>query len=111
MTKRQEEYSTQFFIDHPDTKKLYLNPDGEWFTDDDYALNSLKKDKDGNVIGEIEIITPPEADINDVGNLTDTTGKNENSNPDNVQTPADNAVNASNTGKDEQTKSTSKWQI
>lgn len=111
MTKKQEEYSTQFFKDHPDIKKLYLNPEGEWFTDDDYAQNSLKKDKDGNAIGEIEIVTPPEADKNDVENPTDTTGKNEGPAPDNVQTIADNAVNASNAGKDEQTKSTSKWQI
>lgn len=111
MTKEQKEYSIQFFKDHPDVKKLHLNPGGEWFTDDDYAQNSLKKDKDGNVIGEIETVTRPEADTDDVEVLTDTTVNADGADKDNVETNADNTINASNAGKDDQTKSTSKWQI
>ncbi|RKE82005.1 hypothetical protein [Chryseobacterium sp. AG363] len=111
MTKEQKEYSTQFFKDHPDVKKLHLNPEGEWFTDDDYAQNSLKKDKEGNVIGEIETVTCPETDIDVVENPTNTNANADGVDKDNVETNADSAVNASNADKDDQIKSTSKWQI
>lgn len=56
MTKAQKEYATQFFKDHPDNKELHLNPQGEWFTDINYAYNSLPKPKPGEKEGKIETI-------------------------------------------------------
>ncbi|MGG7468685.1 hypothetical protein [Chryseobacterium arthrosphaerae] len=109
MTKTQEEYSTQFFKDHPDIKKLFLNPEGEWFTDDDYAQNSLKKDKNGKVTGKIETVTRPETAEDDVEDTTDTTGHNGSENDDDKNT-SKNTVTDSDTGKEEQTKFTQKWQ-
>ncbi|ROH98287.1 hypothetical protein EGI16_21660 [Chryseobacterium sp. G0240] len=56
MTKAQKEYAQQFFKENKAVKELYLNPQGEWFTDINYANNSLPKSKEGQREGKIETI-------------------------------------------------------
>lgn len=56
MTKAQKEYADKFFKDYPEYKELHLNPQGEWFTDIDYANNSLPKNDEGKKEGKIETI-------------------------------------------------------
>ena len=54
-TKEQKlEYTKAFFKENASVKSLYLNPKGEWFTDESYATNSLPK-KDGVRVGKLEI--------------------------------------------------------
>ena len=53
-TKEQKsEYAKAFFKENDSVKTLYLNPKGEWFTDESYANNSLPK-KDGKRDGKLE---------------------------------------------------------
>lgn len=56
-TKKQNEFAQVYLSEHPDVKEMYINPKGEFFTDESYANNSLEKDKDGNVIGKIQVIS------------------------------------------------------
>lgn len=56
-TKEQkEQYVKAFFGDaeNASVKTLYLNPRGEWFTDVDFANNSLPKNAKGERVGKIE---------------------------------------------------------
>ena len=54
-TKDQKnEYAKAFFSENASVKTLFLNPQGEWFTDESYANNSLPK-KDGKRVGKLEI--------------------------------------------------------
>lgn len=53
-TKDQKsEYVKAFFEKNASAKTLFLNPKGEWFTDESYANNSLPK-KEGVRVGKIE---------------------------------------------------------
>jgi len=55
LTKEQKDaYVKAFFKDNPSAKTLFLNPRGEWFTDESYAHNSLPKNKEGNKVGKLE---------------------------------------------------------
>ncbi|AZA90924.1 Uncharacterised protein [Chryseobacterium nakagawai] len=56
MNKVQKEYSEKFFKENPSVKELYLNPDGEWFTNLNWANYSLPKVKEGEKEGKIETI-------------------------------------------------------
>lgn len=56
MNKQQKQYADQFFKDNPEVKQLHLNPQGEWFTDLNYANNSLPRVKEGEKGGKIETI-------------------------------------------------------
>lgn len=56
MTKAQKEFSAQFFKDNPNITALYLNPQGEWFTDINYANNSLPRNKEGGRDGKVETV-------------------------------------------------------
>jgi len=68
MTKEQKEYAAKFLKNNPETKALFLNPKGEWFTDENYAKNSLEKDKDGKVKGKIETVKQGQAATEDDNN-------------------------------------------
>ncbi|AQY22980.1 hypothetical protein [Riemerella anatipestifer] len=48
-TKKQKEFAADFFEKHPNVEALFLNKQGEFFTDEDYCKNSLQKDKDGKI--------------------------------------------------------------
>lgn len=61
MTADQKKYAEDFFAKNPDVKELFLNPSGEWFTNKNYATNSLPKNKEGEKEGKIESIKPKEA--------------------------------------------------
>lgn len=54
-SKAQTEYAQNFFKENPEVKKLWMNPQGEFFTDINYANNSLKKDANGKVKGKLEV--------------------------------------------------------
>lgn len=54
--KEQKAFAQEYMTAHPEVEKMYLNPIGEFFTDESYAINSLPKDKDGNRVGKIETI-------------------------------------------------------
>lgn len=56
MTKAQKEYAENYLKAHPEAKELHLNPQGEWFTDINYANNSLPTNKEGKKEGKIETI-------------------------------------------------------
>ncbi|AZB17581.1 hypothetical protein EG352_07280 [Chryseobacterium indologenes] len=56
MTKAQKEYAEKFFKEFPEVKELHLNPQGEWFTDINYANNSLPKKEEGKKESKIETI-------------------------------------------------------
>ena len=48
-SKAQTEYAQKYFKENPEVEKLWMNPQGEFFTDINYANNSLKKDENGKV--------------------------------------------------------------
>lgn len=48
-TKVQKEWADNFFKENPHIKELYLNKQGEFFTDKNYVKNSLQKGKDGEL--------------------------------------------------------------
>ncbi len=50
-TKVQKEWADNFFKENPHIKELYLNKQGEFFTDINYVKNSLQKGKDGELEG------------------------------------------------------------
>lgn len=50
---QKQEFAKAFFSENASVKMLYLNPKGEWFTDESYANNSLPK-KDGKREGKLE---------------------------------------------------------
>jgi hypothetical protein len=54
-SKAQIEYAQKYFKNNPETKTLWLNPQGEFFTDINWANNSLNKDEDGKVKGKLEV--------------------------------------------------------
>ncbi len=54
-TKAQTEYAQKFFKENPEVKTLWLNPKGEFFTDINWANNSLEKDAEGKVKGKLEV--------------------------------------------------------
>lgn len=54
--KSKEQYALEFFKENPKVKTLWANPEGEFFTDINYANNSLKKDEDGK-LETLEIFT------------------------------------------------------
>lgn len=54
--KEQKAFAQEYMTAHPEVKKMYLNPIGEFFTDESYAINSLPKGKDGKRVGKIETI-------------------------------------------------------
>lgn len=58
MTKDQKLYAQDYFKNYPEQKVLHMNPQGEWFTDKNYAVNSLPKNKDGEREGKIETVYP-----------------------------------------------------
>lgn len=62
-TKAQTEYAQKYLKDNPTVEKLWMNPQGEFFTDINYANNSLKKDASGKVKGKLEVFesTAPDA--------------------------------------------------
>lgn len=53
--KAQTEYAQKYFKENPEVEKLWMNPQGEFFTDINYANNSLKKDENGKVKGKLEV--------------------------------------------------------
>ncbi|MEI7487054.1 MAG: hypothetical protein WCJ72_06520 [Chryseobacterium sp.] len=66
-TKEQKaEYVKTFFEDkeNASVKALFLNPRGEWFTDESYANNSLPKNDKGDRVGKLEVF---ERDTTDTG--------------------------------------------
>lgn len=54
-TKAQSEYAQNYFKENPEVKTLWMNPQGEFFTDINWANNSLKKDANGKVKGKLEV--------------------------------------------------------
>lgn len=54
-TKAQTEYAQKYLKDNPEVQCLWMNPQGEFFTDINYANNSLKKDASGQVKGKLEV--------------------------------------------------------
>lgn len=48
-TKAQKEWADNFFKENPHIKELYLNKQGEFFTDKNFVKNSLQKGKDGEL--------------------------------------------------------------
>lgn len=47
--KSKEQYALDFFKENPKVKTLWANPKGEFFTDINYANNSLEKDENGKI--------------------------------------------------------------
>ncbi|MEQ3500604.1 hypothetical protein ABMY20_12675 [Tenacibaculum sp. SSH1-16] len=47
MTQEQRKIVAEIFKDKPSVDEVLINPKGEFFTEESYALNSLPKDKDG----------------------------------------------------------------
>lgn len=48
-TKAQKEWAENFFKENPHIQELYLNKQGEFFTDKNYIENSLQKDEKGEL--------------------------------------------------------------
>lgn len=61
-TKVQKEWADIFFKENPHIKELYLNKQGEFFTDKNYVKNSLQKGKDG-VLETFETIKRKEENL------------------------------------------------
>lgn len=53
-SKAQTEYAQKFFKENPKVKTLWMNPQGEFFTDINWANNSLKKDENGKMKEKLE---------------------------------------------------------
>lgn len=47
--KSNKQYAENFFKENPLVKTLWANPKGEFFTDINYANNSLEKDENGKI--------------------------------------------------------------
>ncbi|CAA0222570.1 hypothetical protein [Tenacibaculum maritimum] len=56
MTTEQKKIVQQIFNNNPTVDAVWINPKGEFFTVESYALNSLEKDEKGNRIGELKSI-------------------------------------------------------
>ena len=54
MTTDNKKIVQEIFKNRPTINVVYMNPKGEFFTDESNALNSLPKDKEGNRVGEIK---------------------------------------------------------
>jgi hypothetical protein len=63
-TKTQTEYAQNYFKENPEVKTLWMNPKGDFFTDINWANNSLEKDANGKVKGKLEVF---ERDTTDTG--------------------------------------------
>lgn len=48
-TKAQKEWAEIFFKENPQVEELYLNKQGEFFTDKNYVENSRQKGKGGKL--------------------------------------------------------------
>ncbi|SHK69685.1 hypothetical protein [Epilithonimonas mollis] len=54
-TKKQKEYAANFLKENLDVKAIFLNPKkSEFFTDEDFANNSIDKDREGKPNCKIE---------------------------------------------------------
>lgn len=54
-SKAQTEYAQKYFKENPGVEKLWANPKGEFFTDLNWATNSLEKDANGKIKGKLEV--------------------------------------------------------
>jgi|GEM_PF-911859 hypothetical protein len=53
-TKEQKAFAEDYLAKNPKYDVLYLNPKGEFFTDESYATNSLPRTKDGKLKGKLQ---------------------------------------------------------
>lgn len=53
-TKEQKAFAEDYLAKNPKYDVLYLNPKGEFFTDESYAINSLPRTKDGKLKGKLQ---------------------------------------------------------
>ncbi|HAP94546.1 hypothetical protein [Epilithonimonas hominis] len=68
--KTQKEFAEKYLQDNPKTPALFLNPKkNEFFTDLDFANNSIEKDKEGKPNCKIETFKQDE----DIDTLKDDT--------------------------------------
>lgn len=59
LTKEQTKIAHGILKDNPNISVVYVNPKGEFFTQESYAENSLPKNKDGKRVGQIEKVRLP----------------------------------------------------
>lgn len=62
LTKEQRAIAQEILKGNPDLVAVYVNPKGEFFTQESYAENSLPKDKNGERVGKIEKISTSKED-------------------------------------------------
>lgn len=63
LTKEQTEIAHGILKDNPNVSVVYVNPKGEFFTQESYAENSLPKNKEGKRVGQLEKVRLPKKAI------------------------------------------------